>query len=63
MAGCGRAAAVEAAIDRRTGQDQAVLRKLPDPSRNVVLLSVQYFLWSLGIYGFVFWLPSIAFRR
>lgn len=29
-------------------------------SRNVVLLSVQYFLWSLGIYGFVFWLPSIV---
>ena len=29
-------------------------------SRNVLLLSVQYFLWSLGIYGFVFWLPSIV---
>ncbi len=29
-------------------------------SGNVVLLSVQYFLWSLGVYGFVFWLPSIV---
>lgn len=29
-------------------------------SRNVVLLSVQYFLWSIGVYGFVFWLPSIV---
>lgn len=29
-------------------------------SRNVIILSVQYFLWSLGIYGFVFWLPSIV---
>lgn len=29
-------------------------------SRNVVMLSVQYFLWSLGVYGFVFWLPSIV---
>lgn len=29
-------------------------------SRNVVILSAQYFLWSLGIYGFVFWLPSIV---
>jgi sugar phosphate permease len=29
-------------------------------SRNVVILSVQYFLWSLGVYGFVFWLPSIV---
>jgi len=29
-------------------------------SRNVVLLSVQYLLWSVGIYGFVFWLPTIV---
>lgn len=29
-------------------------------SRNVVVLSIQYFLWSLGVYGFVFWLPSIV---
>ncbi|XIE81590.1 MFS transporter [Streptomyces sp. SBR177] len=29
-------------------------------SRNVVLLSLQYLLWSLGVYGFVFWLPSIV---
>jgi sugar phosphate permease len=29
-------------------------------SRNVILLSVQYLLWSLGIYGFVFWLPTIV---
>jgi len=28
-------------------------------SRNVVALSVQYALWSIGVYGFVFWLPSI----
>lgn len=29
-------------------------------SRNVVVLSVQYLLWSLGVYGFVFWLPTIV---
>lgn len=29
-------------------------------SRNVVLLAVQYLLWSLGVYGFVFWLPTIV---
>lgn len=29
-------------------------------SRNVILLSIQYFLWSLGVYGFVFWLPTIV---
>jgi sugar phosphate permease len=28
-------------------------------SRNVVVLSIQYLLWSIGVYGFVFWLPSI----
>jgi sugar phosphate permease len=28
-------------------------------STTVVLLSLQYFLWSLGFYGFVIWLPSI----
>jgi sugar phosphate permease len=28
-------------------------------SPKVIWLSVQYFLWSLGIYGFVIWLPSM----
>lgn len=28
-------------------------------SRNVVLLCAQYLLWSIGVYGLVFWLPSI----
>ncbi len=28
-------------------------------SKPVVLLCMQYFLWSLGVYGFVMWLPSI----
>lgn len=25
----------------------------------VILLSLQYFMWSIGVYGFVMWLPSI----
>ena len=29
-------------------------------NRNVLLLSVQYLLWSVGVYGFVFWLPSMV---
>lgn len=29
-------------------------------SRTVLLLSAQYLLWSVGVYGFVFWLPSIV---
>jgi sugar phosphate permease len=27
--------------------------------RDVMVLSVQYALWSIGVYGFVFWLPTI----
>lgn len=29
-------------------------------SRKVVLLCLQYALWSIGVYGFVMWLPSIV---
>ncbi|MBK5074820.1 MFS transporter [Budviciaceae bacterium CWB-B4] len=28
-------------------------------SRNVIILCGQYFAWSIGVYGFVLWLPSI----
>ncbi|RYZ24925.1 MAG: MFS transporter, partial [Sphingobacteriales bacterium] len=28
-------------------------------SKTVILLSMQYFMWSIGVYGFVMWLPSI----
>ncbi|MEG3133524.1 MFS transporter [Rouxiella sp. T17] len=28
-------------------------------SRNVIILCIQYFTWSIGVYGFVLWLPSI----
>lgn len=28
-------------------------------SRTVILLCLQYALWSIGVYGFVLWLPSI----
>ena len=55
------AAAVEAALEAEQAKIKpsgGYLKAMT--SRNVVLLSVQYFLWSLGIYGFVFWLPSIV---
>jgi sugar phosphate permease len=29
----------------------------------VIALSAQYFLWSIGVYGFVIWLPSILRTR
>jgi sugar phosphate permease len=54
--------------DGVTRELEAEQRALP-PARShwealrspaVVLLSLQYFLWSVGVYGFVFWLPSIV---
>jgi sugar phosphate permease len=32
-------------------------------SPKVIALSAQYFLWSIGVYGFVIWLPSILKTR
>ncbi|MBR8644569.1 hypothetical protein KEH51_08635 [[Brevibacterium] frigoritolerans] len=28
-------------------------------SKQVIVLSIQYFMWSIRVYGFVMWLPSI----
>ena len=50
-----------------TGQIRAEQQELPTVknyaslfrSKTVILLSIQYFLWSIGVYGFVMWLPSI----
>ena len=43
-------------LDRAISLREALLR--PD----ALLLSLQYFLWSLGVYGFVLWLPTIVRR-
>ena len=32
-------------------------------SPRVIALALQYFLWSIGVYGFVIWLPSILKTR
>lgn len=48
-----------AAEQREFGTQEGTFRSALR-SRNVVLLSVQYLLWSLGVYGFVFWLPTIV---
>jgi MFS family permease len=51
-------------LARRLAEEQRAMR----PVRNyaaafrtpmVLLLSAQYFCWSVGVYGFVIWLPSI----
>lgn len=47
---------------------EAEQRDLPAPrgfadvarSWNAIVLSAQYLLWSVGVYGLVFWLPSIV---
>jgi sugar phosphate permease len=52
------AAALESVLD----QEQATLPRVPNVAAalrnpNVVLLCIQYFLWCIGVYGFVLWLP------
>ncbi|HKO18728.1 MAG TPA: MFS transporter, partial [Acidobacteriaceae bacterium] len=48
-----RLAAEQLLVPRIGAFRQALVR--PD----VLLLGLQYFLWSLGIYGFVLWLPTM----
>ncbi|HEY6432068.1 MAG TPA: MFS transporter [Acetobacteraceae bacterium] len=53
-----------ATLERQLAEEQRTLK----PVRNyaeafrsslVITLSVQYFCWSVGVYGFVIWLPSM----
>ena len=51
-----------AALETALAQEQAALPRVPNiaaafRNRNVVVLCIQYFLWSIGVYGFVLWLP------
>lgn len=52
-------------IEHRLAAEQEDLAPVPGGyreafrSRNVTVLAIQYALWSIGVYGFVFWLPSI----
>ena len=52
------------AIEARLADEQAGLPEVAGyrealTSCNVIILAVQYALWSIGVYGFVFWLPTI----
>lgn len=53
------------AIEQRLQSEQRDVQGAPHgykqalTSRNVLVLSAQYLLWSIGVYGFVFWLPTI----
>ena len=53
------------ALNDALEQEQAVIPRIPNVisalrNPNVALLCVQYFLWSVGVYGFVLWLPVIV---
>jgi sugar phosphate permease len=52
------------ALERALAQEQQGMTPVKNyaaafRSRGVVLLCAQYFCWSIGVYGFVLWLPSI----
>jgi sugar phosphate permease len=52
------------ALDDKLQQEQANIKPVKNyaeafKSRTVILLCLQYALWSIGVYGFVMWLPSI----
>lgn len=55
------AAALETALEL----EQSTIPRVPNiaaalKNPNVILLCAQYFLWSIGVYGFVLWLPVIV---
>ena len=52
------------ALEDRLKKEQQAIKPVKNygqafRSKEVVLLCLHYFLWSLGVYGFVMWLPSI----
>lgn len=56
----GERTALEAALTREQGTIAPVKNYAAAfRSPRVLWLSAQYFLWSVGVYGFVIWLPSI----
>ncbi|SKB81545.1 MFS transporter [Dyadobacter psychrophilus] len=51
-------------LEKRLQEEQVGIKPVKNyaeafRSRKVILLSLQYLLWSVGVYGFVMWLPSI----
>ncbi|KAB8312808.1 MFS transporter [Erwinia endophytica] len=54
----------KAALQAQLQKEQENIKAVPNyseafKSRNVIILCIQYFTWSIGVYGFVLWLPSI----
>ncbi len=56
------------ALEDKLAQEQRAIAPVRNyaaafKSPRVIALSAQYFLWSIGVYGFVIWLPSILRTR
>ncbi len=54
-------------LERRLAEEQTRIPPVPSAGKiwfrsDVLLLSAQYFCWSLAVYGFVLWLPTIVRR-
>lgn len=52
-------------LEQKLHEEQQVIRAVRSyieafKSKVVILLCMQYALWSIGVYGFVLWLPSIV---
>lgn len=52
-------------LEQRLTQEQVTLDPVKSVQQaflrgDVILLSIQYFCWSIGVYGFVLWLPTIV---
>lgn len=45
--------------EEQKGMKQVTNYREAFKSKSVVFLGLQYFFWSIGVYGFVMWLPSI----
>jgi sugar phosphate permease len=62
---CWLAASERAALEERLAAEQAGLAPVGSVGAalrlpGVLMLTAQYFFWSVGVYGFVLWLPSIV---
>jgi sugar phosphate permease len=52
------------ALEARLAEEQKTMKPVRGyaeafRSRAVILLTLQYFFWSIGVYGFILWLPSM----
>lgn len=51
-------------LQEQLDREQSVLPEIPNVARafrhpTVILICIQYFFWSAGVYGFVLWLPTM----